>query len=509
MTQKPVLRVTLGNRWATFDCDPDTQVEVKKFYRYEAPGGQFSTAYAEGGWDGFKNLFSRGRVASGLFMEQLAKLKAAYRLRVTDMRVMPGFRDIKINNMTLPHGGGKSDRPFQVNCVNAMMNASRVGGIVLAATGDGKTYIAAMYFKKLIGSAVFVVDELTLLQQTMMEFESLLGERIGVVGGGRYDPRRITVATVQTLARARKRKEFRKWFESVSVVIIDEVHVAINRSNIDVITSVKPLAVFGLTATLETAKEDVRMRVAALCGPVIFEHTIAEGTAEGHLTAGTACFVAYRDALPGPVPGYWTKMRIKGEGLIDVFIKPWSREAAYRYRVALSKPRNNLIEELAREGLRRGHNVCILVESVDHLRALSGRLRDVKHRALCGVKSISGDPKDRIQALKDMDAGRLHLLIATRVFGKGVNVKALDLIIDGTAMPGRNAAMQRYGRGVRTAEGKRRLLYIDVADRGRFGGAVQSREAALMETGAHAVHVDWRGDAAEVFNAVEEEESRL
>ena len=371
------------------------------------------------------------------------------------------------------------------------------------ATGDGKTYTAAMYFKLIIGNAVFVCDELTLLEQSRQAFESVLCEKVGVVGGGKYDPRRITVATVQTLAHARKRQNFRKWFETVSVVIIDEVHVAINRSNIDVVTSIRPLAVFGLTATLETSKEDVRMRVAALCGPVIFEHTIAEGTKEGHLTAGTACFVSYRDSLPGPVPGYWTKIRVKGEGLIDAFIKPWSREAAYRYRVALSCPRNDLIEGLAREGLRRKHNVCLLVESVDHLRALSNRLRDVKHRALCGVKSISGDPKDRIKALRDMDAGELHLLIATRVFGKGVNVKSLSLIIDGTAMPGRNAAMQRYGRGVRTSEGKDRLLYIDVADVGRFSESSRSRAAALMETGAHAVHVEWRGDAAEVFNEVE------
>ncbi len=492
---KKPLRVTISNRWATFHCDTDEQVELKKFYRYEAPGGRFSTAYAEGGWDGYKNLMARGRVPSGLFLEQRDLLEESYNVSITSTIVLPGFRNLAL----------KSDRPFQVDCVQQMMLHSGVGGVVLMATGDGKTYTAAMYFKCLVGSAVFVVDELTLLEQSRQEFEGILGERIGVVGGGKFDPQRITVATVQTLARARKRKEFADWFKSVSVIIIDEVHIAINKSNIDVITSVKPLAVFGLTATLETAKEDVRMRVTALCGPVIFEHTIQEGTEEGHLTAGTACFVSYRDELRGPVPGYWTKMRIKGQGLIDIFVKPWSREAAYRYRVALSSPRNNCIEALAREGLRRGHNVCVLIESIDHLRVLSNRLRDVKHKALCGVKSISGDPKDRIRALHDMDAGRLRLFIATRVFGKGVNVKSLTLIIDGTAMPGRNGAMQRYGRGVRRSKGKKRLLYIDVSDKGRFGDAARSRQAALLETGADAVHVVWDGNAAAIFDAAEKE----
>jgi superfamily II DNA or RNA helicase len=490
---KPVLRVTLGNRWAVFHCSADEQAEVKKHYRYDAPGSQFSESYKEGGWDGFKNLMARGRVASGLFLEQLASLKSAYTLKVTDKRIAPKFRDLKL----------ESKRPFQIDCVNAMVKASRVGGVVLMATGDGKTYTAAMYFKLLIGSAVFVCDELTLFEQSRQEFERALGERIGVVGGGKFDPRRITVATVQTLARARKRKEFRKWFEQVSVIIADEVHVAINKRNIDVITSVKPRAVFGLTATLELAKDHVRMPVAALCGPVVFEHTIQEGTEEGHLTAGTAVFVSYRDPLKGPVPGYWSKVRVKGEGLVDFFVKPRSREAAYRYRVALSRPRNDCIEALVREGLRRGHAVCVLVNQVCHMRALSYRLRDVNHRAMCGDKAVSGDPKDRIQALRDMDAGKLRLIIATGVFGKGVSVNALSLIIDGTAMPGRNGAMQRYGRGVRRAAEKERLLYVDVADCGWFGDAARTREAALLETGAVPVYLDWRGDAAHVFNAAE------
>ena len=108
-----------------------------------------------------------------------------------------------------------------------------------------------------------------------------------------------------------------------------------------------------------------------------------------------------------------------------------------------------------------------------------------------------------IKALKDMDAGRVKLLLASRVFGKGVNVRSLSLIIDATAMPGRNGAMQRYGRGVRSWKGKDRLLYMDVADRGRFGGAAESREAALAETGAEAVRMEWNGDAAAVFNACE------
>jgi len=485
------LRVTLTNRWAVFHCEPDEQACVKKFFRYQPAGSEFSSAYKEGGWDGYKNLMSRGRVASGLFLAQRDALAAEYELHVDDKRVWPGFRDCDMTTA----------RDYQFNCVENMVQASNTGGIVLAATGVGKTFIAAKYFSRMMGTGLFVVDELTLMEQQRLEIEEHLGERVGIVGGGKFSPKRITVATVQTLARARKKAEFRKWFERVEVIIIDEVHVAINRRNIDVIASVKPFAVFGMTATIELQKEYVRMPIAALCGPTVFTYSIQDGTDEGHLVEGIVGFVAYRDTLKGKPPGYWTKARHDGE-IIDVFVKPWSREAAYRYRVALSKDRNDCIEALVREGLRRGHRVIVLVEHIDHLRVLSRRMRDITHRVLSGDKKLSGHPRDRIAALHDMDAGKIKLLLASRVFGKGVNVRTLSLVIDGSAMPGRNGAMQRYGRGVRTADGKKCLLYLDISDKGRFGGAAEARERALLETGAKAMYVDWCGDAACVFDEI-------
>ena len=99
-----------------------------------------------------------------------------------------------------------------------------------------------------------------------------------------------------------------------------------------------------------------------------------------------------------------------------------------------------------------------------------------------------------------MDTGKISLLIATNVFGKGVNIKTIELIIDGTGAPNRNRAIQRYGRGVRKSEGKTLLRYVDVSDRGnKYEGAAQSRAKAYQEIGTEIVEVQWNKNVESVF----------
>jgi len=79
----------------------------------------------------------------------------------------------------------------------------------------------------------------------------------------------------------------------LDVLVIDEVHVAMNRRSISIVSTIAPKAVFGLTATLELHKPDVRMRVTALAGPKIFEYDLPTAVAEGNLSKGVICYVNF------------------------------------------------------------------------------------------------------------------------------------------------------------------------------------------------------------------------
>ena len=91
--------------------------------------------------------------------------------------------------------------------------------------------MAAMFASWLDCPVLFVVDQINLLYQTKKEMEMWLSKyagkkvKVGVVGNSKYTPERVTSATIQTLNAHKKDPKFLKWFKSVQVVIIDEVHV--------------------------------------------------------------------------------------------------------------------------------------------------------------------------------------------------------------------------------------------------------------------------------------------
>lgn len=483
--KKPVLAI-MSNRWTVFKCPPARISNLKKIFRYLSPGHEFAESFNDRSWDGYKNLLLRGRVSTGLFIELRSVLEKKYNLTIDDKRVFAQFHSQK----------SSSDRVYQNEALSAMQLVSNTGGLIICATGSGKTHICADYLKTLVGKGLFVVDELTLLEQTRLEFVDVIGEEIGIAGKSIFDPQRITVATIQTLSKHRKRKDFIKWFKSLEVVMIDEIHVAINKRNIDIISQIKPKAVFGLTATLQLDKPEVRFPAIALTGPVIFRYDIKTGVEEGYLTQGTIVNLQFHDPLKTPVQGYFTIVK-----KIKKWIAPWVKSAVYRHQISLNKSRNDLIESLVREGLSRNLRIVVLVDQRRHLKILMSRFKDINYRVLCGDSRISGDSSLRVKAMKDMDAGKVPLIIASRVMSKGSNVKTVDVIIDGTALPGENSANQRYGRGVRTAEGKEGMLYINISDCGnKFSFVSKLRETALLKTGAHILKITWSNNSKEVYD---------
>ena len=505
-----MIHVTLTNRKAVFNCPPESLERLKSWFSYPIPRAEFSDkyiryqralkdktkllkaqhpdwadkavlstanrelnsrAYELGIWNGTKCLLARGTVPAGLFLMQREKMELhGWKFQVDDQRKAPEFSAILD-----PEG----TRPYQSECVQRMIETSRTGGLILSATGSGKTHLVSVFLQKLCGSAVFLVDELTLLGQAQNEFAKILSPKeIGQVGNSVFDPRRVTVATIQTLHKHRNRPEFRRWFESLDCAIIDEVHLALNKRNIDIVQRVRPKAVYGLTATLEMEKPHVRFPAVALAGPPIFTYPLEQGVREGYLSQGVVCRVFvdqpalnFRDA-----------------------------NAEYNALVTHGEKRNGVIEALVREGIKQGKRVVVLVERLAHLEGLRCRLQDLNPGVMCGVV----EKTERTAAIKSMDSGKLPLILATRVFSKGVDITQVSLVIDASGQPSPNSAQQRYGRGSRKAEGKDGLLYVDITDRGnRFAHAANSRCRALRALGVPIIEQEYRGNAGEILETAQ------
>ena len=95
-------------------------------------------------------------------------------------------------------------------------------GVLCAATGAGKTVMAAYMIAQRAVHTLFLVHTKDLLYQAKEAFENILGEKVGVIGDGEYDVKHITVATMQTLSRYIKSGEINQIRDAFGMVITDE-----------------------------------------------------------------------------------------------------------------------------------------------------------------------------------------------------------------------------------------------------------------------------------------------
>ena len=430
----PQIAAAIEHRTTRIDCcgDLDALDAASRVFRFRPDGYAYMPAYVSGQWDGYIRLLRGGRVPTGLFLQQLAELQRVLQVCVTDNRTLPEFGDPAV-------AAWQQARPYQRECYQAMLAASGTGGIVLQSTGSGKTFVAGLYFSALRGRAMFLVDELTLLGQAQKAIASVLQEPVGIFGGGKFSPERITVSTVQTLDRRRKTDDVRKF--RPEVVILDELHEALNDRTDRVLAALKPKAVFGLTATLQMEKKPIRFRAAATCGPVIYTYPLQQGIEEGHLAQGVV-------------------VRVDREfGACFRLFRKSGAEERYERAVVDNHARNLYIADLAATCARK-HPTILLVDRIRHLENLDGMLNGCARRVLCGEDA----KEERAQAISDMIAGKLNLIVTNRIFGKGVDIPNLEVVIDATGRQSRNAAQQRLGRGSRKSPGKIGLIHIDIAD---------------------------------------------
>jgi len=460
--------------------DPIIHELLLPYFSFKPPGYYFAPLYKMGAWDGNIRLLKNSKVPAGLFLEKRREIgfTEEVKFRVDDQRVSPSF-------VAMPQRVERRCRPYQRQCVIAMQACARCGGLLLNATGTGKTFTAGAYFSPLTTAGAFVVDELTLLEQARAELSQVLGEPVGIIGNQQFEPERITVCTVQTLHKHRQKAAYIKWARDIETVFLDEIHTALNRRNIETVRAIMPLTVFGLTATLELNKAHIRTRATALAGPVVFDYPIEQGMDEGHLSSGVVCAVDWRyDGLGGDY------------------------QHDYEGQIVRSKSRNNLIEQLVVEGVKRKKFVVVLVERIAHLRILHKRMQraGIKHAMVYGEKTQT----QRQQAIDDMNLGELRVIIANRVFAKGVDIRACDVIIDATASRSKNSALQRFGRGVRLYKGKSGLLHFDVGDmahgaasENRFTTCTRSRRRAFRQANIPALRADARLGARVLYDRAE------
>src|ERR1700734_2138102 len=394
-------------------------------------------------WDGKKKFLIRDTLPAGLFWSTYRDIekKEHIRFKVKSKHTSPKTRSKK--HWLLSEG----KYLFQNDCAIEMYSHAimGMGGLVLNATGSGKTRTAAMIASMLDCEILFVVDQLVLLKQAQSAIAKHLGEKIGYVGEAKFHLDRVTIATIQTLHLHRKDPKFLKWLRNVDVVIIDELHEMLSHRNFDVINITRPLSTFGLTATLALSRKPVRLKAYALCGPVIYQYPVQTGMKEGVLSKGICIQLRYENILRD--------------------IDGWNQREAYDTRIVSNGERNHLISSLVRRAVKKNKYVIVVVDRLKHIEEITSRLRisNVKYRVVAGTYKGKGiSVETRFKRKDDFEAGKVKVLVVNKVMKKGIDIKRVDLIINASCKPSANDAIQVFGRGVRLHKDKKGLICIDI-----------------------------------------------
>ncbi len=501
---------TLGQPYNYDKLIPFWQHEVqnwffikKKFQYFEKKHGKWKVKYR---WDGKIKFLKHDRLPTGLFWATYRDIEKALhkRFRIHNESSTPVKRKSKY---WLKSEGKYS---FQNDCVDVMLGACNrgMGGLILNATGSGKTRIAAMFASRVDCDILFVVDQLNLLEQAKKDIGKHLGEKIGKVGESKFHLERVTVATRQTLAKHTKDYKFMAWFKSIQVVFIDEIHEQMNKSNFKIMQAAKPYIVFGLTATLKLTQKPTRLKAWSLTGPVLYSYPLLKGMEDQVLSRGVAVFVEYDNS-------------IRETGATD-------RSEAYVDRIVTNEERNHLVGRLVKRAHKKGKYVIVLVDRIKHLERLSRRLDQerIKHKIAAGqFKGEKLRTKDRARDTEKFEQGKFRVILANKVFKKGVDIKRLDVVINAAGLGSQNDAVQVFGRGIRKHADKFGLLYFDISDTDRFDAvrkyskksekrnwfseAAKKRKRALKKVGIPIVQTQSNHSTRTIFKLGEKELSKL
>jgi superfamily II DNA or RNA helicase/HKD family nuclease len=341
--------------------------------------------------------------------------------------------------------------PFQTEILERIeterVRHNRHRNLIVAATGTGKTIIAALDFKRLrrtLGnpSLLYVAHRKEILTQGLQAFRTVL--RDGVFGelyvdGSRPEEGRHIFASVQSLAQVPLGQLSPRAFD---VVIIDEFHHAAAPTYERLLNHFEPVELIGLTATPERA--DGRSVLDWFGGRIAAELRLWEALERGLLCPFQYFGVADGTDLSGVA---WTRGGYQDSALENLYT---ANDA--RVRLVLQ----SIHVKVAAPNKMRSLGFCV---SIAHAEFMARKFNDFGIPSL----SLSGNSRaeERDQALHRLKTGDVKVIFTVDLFNEGIDLPEIDTVLFLRPTESSTVFLQQLGRGLRRSEDKDCLTVLD------------------------------------------------
>jgi superfamily II DNA or RNA helicase/HKD family nuclease len=319
--------------------------------------------------------------------------------------------------------------------------------LVVAATGTGKTVLAALDYARLrkqerVDSVLFVAHRDTILRQSLHTFRSVLrdgafGELY--VGGERPEAWRHVFASVQSLAQVDLSKLAPEHFD---MVVVDEFHHAMADTYVRLLEHLSPRVLVGLTATPERMDgQDVKQWFD---GRIAVELRLWEALDRG-LLAPFQYFGVHDDVDVSSVP--WKRGGYELSELSNLYTGNDARA-------------QKVLEEVHRRvgdvGRMRALGFCV---SIEHAEYMARKFSE--HGIPAASVSSRTTQEARAEALRALRDRRVKALFAVDLFNEGLDVPEVDTVLFLRPTESATVFLQQLGRGLRHSDGKACLTVLD------------------------------------------------
>jgi len=344
--------------------------------------------------------------------------------------------------------------------------------ILQMGTGSGKTEVAIECIRRLGVQTLFVVDRKELLTQTKDRIEQALGIKVGLLGAGYKEPKRVTVANIQTIRNIEK---YKKYLREIRFVIFDECHKIAADSYANVCNELKNTE-YRLSMSGTAFRDDGHDMAIKANGGTIEQNITSETLIEqGYLMKPEIIFI--KNYISKFESNF--KQRKICKGLINESL---DYHKVYDEFIVNGESRNECIKDIINK--HNDKRILIVVKKVDHGNLLETLIPNSKY--LHG----GSKQKDREEMFNDFKSGKLKTLISTiTIFSEGIDIPELDIVINAAANKTGTKTVQLLGRVLRKNKDKHKAYYYDFYDITKMlYSSSQSRRHILSKEG-HKVQI--------------------
>lgn len=322
--------------------------------------------------------------------------------------------------------------------------------LLVAATGTGKTVMAALDYRHLTQQRadtppklLFVAHRQEILKQSLQTYQRVLDNaHFGELHVGGTVPKdwNHVFASVQSLHQGALDQLAPDHFD---IIVIDEFHHAVSKTYRRIIDHFHPTELLGLTATPE--RMDGR--------------TVQDAFFEGRIAAEMRLWEALENDLLSPFHYFGIADNI------DLEAVAWKRGAYHPHELnALltgNHDRASLVvkavqDRVADPQAMKALGFCV---SVDHAHFMATFFNRAGFRAV--ALDGSTPSADRALALSALRDGKVHVIFSVDLFNEGLDIPDVDTLLLLRPTSSATIFLQQLGRGLRRTPDKTRLTVLD------------------------------------------------